>query len=328
MTDSVSSGREGQRRRKHGLWFYVRRILSDIWRHPANRSRRLKTIVRSLLWQVRKRLTDRPMKVKAAGGLEILCFPDSSVSSGVIYFNGWAEIEEMEFIDAYLRPGDGFVDGGANIGLYTLLAAARVGPTGWIDAFEPSPRAAERLRRNVSHNGLLNVRVHEVALDTAPGAIDLVVGWDVSNRIASAEDFQRAGDTLRIQAVRLDDVLAGNRNYAMAKLDLEGAELRCLRGAAERLRMADPPVWQLELADHLLRKQNDGAEDVVRHLVEADFEVAVYDRAQRTLRFLGEGWRGHDNVLAVARSARDRVMARLSSGSAPPLSQASAPKPR
>lgn len=305
------------RRRKHGWWVYVPRIARRIWRHPANRSRRLEALGRSLAWQVRKRWTDRPMEIGIGGGLKILCFPDSSVSSSLIYASGWPEIDEMQFVQAYLRPGDGFVDGGANIGIYTLLAASKVGPSGWIDAFEPSPTALQRLRQNISHNGLSQVRTHAAALGDVAGTARLLVGWDVSDRLAGSEDNQREDEqAVPVPTVRLDEILDSGRSYAMAKLDLEGAELRCLRGAEERLRLANPPVWQIELTPHLLQKQGSTPAELIGFLEERGYDLAIYDRCAHRLRSLGPGFLDSaggrtTNVLAVARSARDAVTHRL-----------------
>lgn len=300
------------RHRKHGPWFYLRRIVLQIWRHPANRARRLRSLARSALWQLRKRVTRQPMEIEAAGGLKLLCFPDSSVSSGLIYTSGWPEIEEMDLVHRYLRPGDGFVDGGANIGMYTLLAAARVGREGRIDAFEPSPIAAERLRRNIDHNRLASAHVHEAALGDTAGTARFLVGWDVSDRIAGASDTGRDRESISVPVVRLDDALPPTRRYAMAKLDLEGAELHCLWGAERRLRAADPPLWQLEVTPHLLEKQGTSARELLDFLAAAGYELAVYDRAVGRLAFPKDAAQHFANLFAVARSARDEVVRRLS----------------
>lgn len=304
------------RRRKHGPWFYLRRIVLRIWSHPANRSRRLRSLGRAALWQLRKRITRRPMAIRAAGGLEILCFPESTVSSGLIYAGGWPEIGEMELVARYLRPGDGFVDGGANIGMYTLLAAARVGPKGRVEAFEPSPIAVERLRRNIEHNRLSTVHVHQAALGEAPGDARFLVGWDVSDRMAGAGDHREGAqdrESIGVPVVRLDDALPGERRYAMAKLDLEGAELLCLRGAERRLRAADPPLWQLEVTPHLLAKQGTSARELLAFLDDAGYDLAIYDRPAGRLVFPKDLPDDADNLFAVARSARVAVLDRLSS---------------
>ena len=70
---------------------------------------------------------------------KIRCYPNSSSASKIIYFSAFPDFYEMGFMKDYLRPGDNFIDGGANIGLYTILAASLVGNNGKVVAFEPSP---------------------------------------------------------------------------------------------------------------------------------------------------------------------------------------------
>src|SRR5437879_3937805 len=74
------------------------------------------------------------------------------------------ESTERKFVNAFLRPGDVFVDVGANIGLFTLVAALRVGSTGRVFAFEPTSETFERLVANVRLNKFTNVSPHRVAL--------------------------------------------------------------------------------------------------------------------------------------------------------------------
>jgi hypothetical protein len=76
---------------------------------------------------------------------------------------------------ALLRPGDVMIDAGANIGLFTVLAAARVGPHGRVIACEPSPATMELLRDNVLRNGFDWVDLREVALAEQPGRLELQV---------------------------------------------------------------------------------------------------------------------------------------------------------
>ena len=64
----------------------------------------------------------------------------------------------------FLKPGDHFIDVGANIGYFSLLAAAVVGSAGRVSAFEASPITRQALVRNIALNGLQDhVTVHETA---------------------------------------------------------------------------------------------------------------------------------------------------------------------
>ena len=74
---------------------------------------------------------------------------------------------------ALAGPGDVVIDAGANIGLFSLIAAARVGATGRVIACEPAPGTMALLRANVARNRYDWVELHEVAVAETPGRLEL-----------------------------------------------------------------------------------------------------------------------------------------------------------
>src|SRR4051794_16154979 len=98
------------------------RQLQIVWNHPSNRGLRLKYLARFIRWSIHKRLTDRPIDVPFIDGLRFRCHHDSAAASAVMYFR-MPEYADALFVLRLLRPGDHFLDVGANVGLYTLLAA-------------------------------------------------------------------------------------------------------------------------------------------------------------------------------------------------------------
>jgi FkbM family methyltransferase len=260
------------RLRKRSLRWYASSILRQIWAHPANRGRRAMAVARAIRWQARKRLTSRPVDFTAYGFV-VRCYSDSVEASRLHYFGPLYDWEEMGFLSRYLRDGDGFIDGGANIGTYALLAASIVGPSGRVDAFEPVPNAAERLRGNIALNRLEDlIRVHELALGAAPGTGLLSLDWDMANRLVrDAEEMPGQSQEVRIGT--LDDILVGN--YAAGKLDIEGAEMAALQGAERHLSAANPPVWILEALEHQLRKVGGSRAELLSLLRDHGFRPAV-----------------------------------------------------
>src|SRR6266542_1227032 len=108
-------------------------LLRLIWEHPANRNNRIAAVAKAALWQAYKRTIRRPLDLTVYGGLRLRAYPDSHEPGRFIYYGGLPDYEEMTFMCRYLRQGDRFIDGGANVGAYTLLAASLVGPTGSVD---------------------------------------------------------------------------------------------------------------------------------------------------------------------------------------------------
>jgi FkbM family methyltransferase len=283
-------------------------MLRRIWIHPANRRRRLRALAQFIEWQVYKRATGRA-RVIPFSGLALRCYPDSHATSAVYYFNGSPDHREMAFLRAYLRPGDGFIDVGANVGVYSVLAASIVLSQGFIDAFEPFARNAHRFRENMALNGLKNVTLHEAVAGAEPGTEGFVVGTnDCMGRVGTDED----SDTTLVQVPRVTlDEVCGSRAYAMGKMDVEGTELRVLTGAQTMLATGNPPVWQVELAGY---SENYGvtSSETIAWLSEIGYATTVYNPQTRRLEETGTPWEfGVDNVHAVARSKWEEVHERL-----------------
>ncbi len=124
------------RARKRTRTALARSILRQVRAHPANAAAPNRAVVRTCVWQIRKRLTRRPIR-RRAYGLD-LTFPHRSGSlSNLVYFGECFEWENINFLRRYLRPGDTVVDGGANVGMFTYAAAEAVAPDGHVHVFEP-----------------------------------------------------------------------------------------------------------------------------------------------------------------------------------------------
>lgn len=149
----------------------------------------------------------------------------------LILFCGLYEPCESYVLCRVLAPGMTFVDGGANVGQYTLLAATAVGPRGHVLAFEPVPRTCARLRANVEGSGLSRVTVERRALWREDGEVRL--GLPAGKHGNAGAYGVGAGDADEVApAVRLDTycAAAGVARVDVVKLDLEGAELAALQG--------------------------------------------------------------------------------------------------
>jgi len=141
--------------------------------------------------------------------------------------------------------GVNVIDIGANIGYYTLLAASIIGESHRVYSFEPQPRVARNLRRNIELNQLENVTVYECALSDREGHADFylpVAGMDAHGSLAANGRFQVRGQ-VSVPTRPLDAVLAelGDPKIGLIKMDAEGAELSIFKGASKLLGSADRP---------------------------------------------------------------------------------------
>jgi FkbM family methyltransferase len=279
-------------------------------RHPANQTHRARALSRALGWQLYKRIVRRPLEINYAG-YRLRCYPDSNSASNIFYFGALYDWHEMRFLRRYLGDGDGFVDVGANIGTYTLLAASLVGSGGSVDAFEPSPVAAGRLRESVALNQLSNVRVHETAIGDATGTTEFSIGWDVTDGFYTPADrYQQMRPRIEVELARLDDVL-GDGPYAAGKLDVEGVEFAALRGAAAHIEAANPPVWQIEVLANQLRKFGTSVDELFTWLREREYDVFTFDSESNQLISDPRAVKRASNVLAIARRKYDDVVSRI-----------------
>lgn len=180
------------------------------------------------------------------------------------------ESAEIGFVEKLLSPGMTVVDIGAHHGLYTLLAAKRVGRKGRVVAFEPSSRERKRLARHVRLNGWSNVRIEGCALGNEDGEADLFLvegtqDWCNSLRPPAVEERTC---TVRVEVRRLDDVLAGLgcARVDFIKLDAEGAELSILQGASRILGSKKRPAILAEVQDIRTLPWGYAAREIIQFL--------------------------------------------------------------
>ena len=280
--------------------------IADIWNHPANRSRQWRAIGRSVFWQAWKKLMRQPLTVDYHG-LRFRCHPDSRQASAAIYFHGWPDYWEMRFVSDYLRPGDGFLDIGANIGLYSLLAASIVGPSGRVMAFEPGRIPADRLRDACIANRLENIALVRSGVGEHTGELTFDAGSeDATAHVAVADEISNT----RVPAIRLDEYL-DDTPIAMAKLDIEGYEPFALRGMSRLLASGNPPVFLMEAAGYSKRYGIE-THDLIHELEAMSYRPMFYDPDHRELLPADSHWEmGLTNVLCVFDGARDLVSKRI-----------------
>lgn len=186
------------------------------------------------------------------GGYRMELRPGADPHERQLYYRKTYEPATLSLFDRVLRPGDTVVDVGANLGLMTLHAALRVGPTGTVVAIEPHPFCFRRLVRNVALNDLGNVRPVQVAAGAVPERRTIydfpAVNIGRSSLIPASLESKPAGE---VSVNRLDTILAeiGIGDVRLLKIDVEGFELEVLKGAVDTL--ARQPVICMEVTSAL-----------------------------------------------------------------------------
>jgi FkbM family methyltransferase len=136
----------------------------------------------------------------------------------------------------HLKSGSTFIDAGANIGFFTILAARLVGPAGRVIAIEMMPDTATQLRANVERNSLSNVTIVEHALSNRGGEEVVATMPEDQFARASIAGAIHGGRQVRVLTETLDKLLAGVAGEIdLIKMDLEGAEAMAIEGGSKVL---------------------------------------------------------------------------------------------
>jgi FkbM family methyltransferase len=163
---------------------------------------------------------------------------------------GEYEFRKIEVLQRMLAPGGGFVDVGANMGVFAFYAATRLGEGGRVVAVEPEPTNCRWIRAGIESNGFTQVTLLEGALSDREGQSTLHLaeksGWHTLN----PGQRKRGHGELRVPVWTLDTVTAGLERLECVKIDVEGHEHAVLAGARETIRRFRPTIlldWHPQL---------------------------------------------------------------------------------
>ena len=213
-----------------------------IFNHPMTRTQRVASYMRWLRWQLSSRIGLGDSVVEFVGGTKLLAQSGMTGATGNIYC-GLHECHDMGFVLHFLRKGDLFLDVGANIGSYTVLASGAVGAD--TISFEPVPKTFQHLLDNIYLNRIVDhVMPHNVAVGSKAGELEMMSDRDTVNRVVTNEVY--FGEKVNVPVVTLDEILAG-RVPKLIKIDVEGFETLVLKGAEQTLGDANLEAVLMEL---------------------------------------------------------------------------------
>ena len=165
----------------------------------------------------------------------VLCPSSDLPLVAILAESGELELGTRLLIERFLRPGDVFVDVGANLGLHSLAAARTLLGQGRVIAFEPFPQTADFLTRSLALNGYSNLcDVHQVALSDEEGKRLLHLGVTSGHHSLFALDEGQTNEikSVSVNVTCLDTVITVDTKVDLIKIDVEGAELAVLTGAS------------------------------------------------------------------------------------------------
>ena len=195
-------------------------------------------------------------------------------------FYGVYETDVLKVFTRYLKPDGIFVDCGANIGLFTLLAACSVGTNGKVHAFEPNPQMYSALMHNIELNKLANVVINQlglsdVSLESQPF---FITDDSIYKRNHGAGSLKKTTEKLKaaeffVNVTTLDEYFKNHSALpTLIKIDTEGSELPILKGGRAVIEQARPVII-MEIGDWTSKAFDYSPVDILNFLKQLNYQV-------------------------------------------------------
>lgn len=219
------------RREIHRYSNRMKRSMDYIDNHPLTKSSKIAAYLRYFSLHVSQYFTRTKTKeFQFAEGLKYLASMDDA---GIVanYYTGLADFEEMSFLLHYLREDDLFIDVGANVGAYSLLAAG-VNKCKTL-AIEPIPFTYEKLIKNINLNALnMKVECLNAGLGSKEGILNFsLTPFSDMNHVANSTDVTDT-QKVSVKCFPLDSLILSKGTPSLIKIDVEGYEMEVLKGAS------------------------------------------------------------------------------------------------
>jgi FkbM family methyltransferase len=241
-----------------------------------NRGHALSALARVLRWRIQSRLADGDVTVPFVDGTVLVGRPGMTGMTLNVYC-GLTETNEMGFALHLLRDDSLFVDVGANVGVYTVLASGVCGARSI--ACEPIEKARSDLRSNVAANRIGDrVEIHQCAVGATVGTVHMLDDRDTMNRVVTDGDYDSG---VEVPVTTLDHLLK-DREPTLIKIDVEGFEEQVLAGADKALQSKSLLAVTLEAGPFAA----DGGErrrTLCATMAQYGFKAASYDPLNRIL---------------------------------------------
>jgi FkbM family methyltransferase len=176
---------------------------------------------------------------------------------------------EVKFLESTVKEAMNVIDIGANIGITTVAVAKKIGRRGKLYSFEPVPEYFDILKKNISSNGLGNVKVYELAVTNRVGKVDFY-----QKGLSSGIVFEGGAKKFEASTTNLDKFLMEEKieRIDLINMDCEGCELLVLKGAKEALCKNKVKIF-CEVHHDFLKEFDQSVQDLVEYLHGLGFQV-------------------------------------------------------
>ena len=171
-----------------------------------------------------------------------------------IYFVDYSDLNGISYLKKQLKAGNVFIDIGANIGAYSLIASKLVGSNGKVVSFEPVTSICKQLKQNIKLNNLTNIVVEPKAVFDKNTTLELFISDHQNMGMSSIlHHSHETGEKQSVQAITIDEYvkIKSLLKIDFIKLDIEGAEINALRGMKQTI-LKFSPIILMEISDGIL----------------------------------------------------------------------------
>ncbi|OIJ89817.1 FkbM family methyltransferase [Streptomyces colonosanans] len=194
-----------------------------------------------------------------------------------VYLFGVWEPHMTGWLQRRLKPGDTFVDVGANVGIFSVLASGLVGDRGRVVAIEASPVFHQQLVQQARLNGRRNIRAVNAAVADSHKTLTFVLASSRNMGANSIVPYDGpAESTFEIDAVPLPELLdqCEIENARVIKIDVEGAEGGVVRGLAPMLDKLRPDAEiTVEVTPDRMAQLGDSVDELLGIMADAGFHA-------------------------------------------------------
>lgn len=279
-------------------WDYLHKRWNYLRSHKVFQLSPSKAIFRTLIWGVHC-LLGNPATIKLSRWNCCFFLPPRfrrAGSTGIFITREFYE-PELIFLEKLLSPGDVFIDGGANFGIYTVVAARLVEETGHVFSFEPALESFPILEKNVKINNFTNTKLFQIGLSDREGKATFYHIDNAPNSYSLGANSQTDLSFEEITLISIDRFVVQENieRLNLIKLDVEGVEELVLRGSIiiiEKFR----PIILFEISEIAISRMNlerDGAVNIL-HKHNYNFFSVRQDG-----KLIDRGFPMSGNVLAI-----------------------------
>ena len=250
------------------------------------------SLVNFIYWQIGARVLSKKIIVPWVEDSKLIIGLAEAGATGNIY-TGFAEYQDMLFLLHALRPEETFVDIGANIGVYTILASKVICANSI--SFEPIQNAFNRFEDQVKINRIDHlVRMENKGVGEKNESLFFTNNNDTVNKVSLAGDVT---NTTEIEVIALDDVLKKNEKYFI-KIDVEGFEYKVILGAKDILSSQNTIGLIIELNGSSEEFGSSNSE-IHNKLLNFNFYPVSYDPISRSLVRLNDYNKNQGNTIYI-----------------------------